>query len=155
MLPSYLILESQKLHKMSLYKDALSPQKDLTLQLHIKVSKRFLLNTLQSKHIYLILDLRTYFTMVVIKYIFLLLLALAAITYAAPAMLSISIRARVCSPENMLVDVSDYSCPKTNEIDKGHCASTIPNIPNKEGCSAYCEVRLTKRFGQEMPISNR
>lgn len=35
----------------------------------------------------------------------------------------------------------------------GHCSSPIPNIPSSAtGCSAYCEVKLTKILGQEIPF---
>ncbi|KAF7880024.1 uncharacterized protein EAF02_007661 [Botrytis sinoallii] len=54
----------------------------------------------------------------------------------------------------MKVDISDYNCPKKNTLNsKGYCSKPIPNVPGKEGCSAYCEIRVTLKYGQEMPMS--
>lgn len=85
----------------------------------------------------------------------LLLLGFAASTSAIPARHVLSDRDNgICSAENMKVDVSDYNCPKKNTLDsKGYCSKPIPNVPGKEGCSAYCEIRLTLKYGQEMPMS--
>ncbi|EMR84678.1 hypothetical protein BcDW1_6662 [Botrytis cinerea BcDW1] len=85
----------------------------------------------------------------------LLLLGFAAGTSAIPARHVLSDRDNgICSAENMKVDVSDYNCPKKNTLDsKGYCSKPIPNVPGKEGCSAYCEIRLTLKYGQEMPMS--
>ncbi|KAM0308810.1 hypothetical protein ACHAO8_009633 [Botrytis cinerea] len=69
----------------------------------------------------------------------LLLLGFAASTSAIPARHVLSDRDNgICSAENMKVDVSDYNCPKKNTLDsKGYCSKPIPNVPGKEGCSAY------------------
>ncbi|TGO81171.1 hypothetical protein BPOR_1301g00020 [Botrytis porri] len=85
----------------------------------------------------------------------LFLLALAAVTLAIPAPPILSDRDNgICSAENMKVDISDYNCPKKNTVDsKGYYYKPIPNVPGKEGCSAYCEIHLTLKYGQEMPMS--
>ncbi|KUJ23341.1 uncharacterized protein LY89DRAFT_635605 [Mollisia scopiformis] len=49
----------------------------------------------------------------------------------------------------------DYNCPKKATLDsKGHCSSPIPNIPENAGCTAYCEIKLTPIFGQEIPFAD-
>jgi hypothetical protein len=47
---------------------------------------------------------------------------------------------------------SVYTCPKKNTLDaNGHCSGAINSIPGDAGCSAYCEVRLTMTYGEEVP----
>lgn len=75
-----------------------------------------------------------------------------------------------CSPQNMAVDVvsadvniesdglynvsqSRYDCTKKQALDSnGHCSAPLPGVPSKAGCLAYCEVRLTMEYGQEVPF---
>lgn len=49
----------------------------------------------------------------------------------------------------------DYNCPKKAGAtldSNGHCSTNLPNIPDGSGCNAYCEVKLTPIFGQEVPF---
>ncbi|TEY65439.1 hypothetical protein BOTCAL_0140g00040 [Botryotinia calthae] len=87
----------------------------------------------------------------------LFLLGFAAGTSAIPARHVLSDRDNgICSAENMKVDVSDYKCPKKNTLDsKGYCSKPILNVPDKEGCSAYCEIRLTLSTGKKCLCQER
>jgi hypothetical protein len=83
----------------------------------------------------------------------------------------IHVRGVECNPHNMIYDVvscdrgteyfncllaqSDYDCNKKYTLDSnGHCSSGIPSTPGAAGCSAYCEIRLTMTYGQEVPYSD-
>ncbi|KAF2205692.1 hypothetical protein GQ43DRAFT_467956 [Delitschia confertaspora ATCC 74209] len=81
------------------------------------------------------------------------LLALAAIGYSTP--IDFTRREGVCNPQNMEVGKSRTDCPRKNTVDgKGHCSKPIRNVPGKEGCTGYCEVRITMSYGQEVPFSS-
>jgi hypothetical protein len=44
------------------------------------------------------------------------------------------------------------TCPKKNTLDSsGHCRG-IPNVPGAQGCTSYCEMTLSKGYGQEVPF---
>jgi hypothetical protein len=81
------------------------------------------------------------------------LLGLTASIYANP-LPSLALRDNgVCYPQNMGIGVSDYNCPKKATVDSsGHCSKPIPNVPGNEGCNAYCEIRVTIGYGQEIPF---
>ncbi|TGO64028.1 hypothetical protein BCON_0009g00370 [Botryotinia convoluta] len=53
----------------------------------------------------------------------------------------------------MPIGQDDYNCPKKSTLDSsGHCSNAIPNVPGKQGCTGYCEIKLTAGYGQEVPI---
>jgi hypothetical protein len=81
------------------------------------------------------------------------LLGLTASTYANP-LPSLTPRDNgACYPQNMPIGQADYNCPKKTTLDSsGHCSKPIPNVPGSAGCTAYCEIRVTAEYGQEVPI---
>ncbi|PQE15645.1 Cerebellar degeneration-related antigen protein [Rutstroemia sp. NJR-2017a BBW] len=81
------------------------------------------------------------------------LLGLTASTFANP-LPSLTPRDNgACYPQNMPIGQSDYNCPKKTTLDSsGHCSKPIPNVPGDAGCTAYCEIRVTAEYGQEVPI---
>lgn len=48
---------------------------------------------------------------------------------------------------------SRYDCTKKATLDSaGHCSAKVPMDPSQTDCTCYCEIRLTMRYGQEVPF---
>ncbi|KAF4635845.1 hypothetical protein G7Y89_g2254 [Cudoniella acicularis] len=82
----------------------------------------------------------------------LLFFSVLASTFASP-LLSLESRAAECYPQNMATDVTDGNCPHKNTLDKSGNCQNIPGIPGNAGCTSYCELTLSKGFGQEVPFA--
>lgn len=51
--------------------------------------------------------------------------------------------------------MSMYDCKKKYHLDKdGHCDGPLPETDAEGACSSYCEVRITIKYGQEVPYES-
>ncbi|RDL36987.1 uncharacterized protein BP5553_04420 [Venustampulla echinocandica] len=79
-------------------------------------------------------------------------LASPLVTRETPVEMSLETREDKCYPNSMVDNKKMGNCPHKTNVDKdGHCPN-INRIPGREGCSAYCELTLSKGYGQEIPF---